>query len=102
MDIETCPKIELHLHLEGAAPPHFIRQLSAEKNRDISGIFTKNGDYKFTNFGHFLKVYEAATSVLTAPEDFYRLTCEVLQQSAEQGVISVSYTHLTLPTIYSV
>ena len=87
MDIETCPKIELHLHLEGAAPPHFIRQLSAEKNRDISGIFTKNGDYKFTNFGHFLKVYEAATSVLTAPEDFYRLTCEVLQQSAEQGVI---------------
>ena len=87
MDIETCPKIELHLHLEGAAPPHFIRQLAAEKNKDIGGIFTENGDYTFTDFGHFLKVYEAATSVLTAPEDFYRLTCEVLQQSAEQGVI---------------
>ena len=87
MDIETCPKIELHLHLEGAAPPHFIRQLAAEKHNDIGGIFAENGDYKFTDFGHFLKVYEAATSVLTAPEDFYRFTCEVLQQSAEQGVI---------------
>lgn len=87
MDIDACPKIELHLHLEGAAPPHFIRQLAAEKHKDIGGIFAENGDYKFTDFGHFLKVYEAATSVLTAPEDFYRLTCEVLQQSAEQGVI---------------
>lgn len=87
MDIDACPKIELHLHLEGAAPPYFIRQLAAEKHEDIGGIFAENGDYKFTDFGHFLKVYEAATSVLTAPEDFYRLTCEVLQQSAEQGVI---------------
>ena len=87
MDIDACPKIELHLHLEGAAPPHLIRQLAAEKHKDIGGIFAENGDYQFTDFGHFLKVYEAATSVLTAPEDFYRFTCEVLQQSAEQGVI---------------
>ena len=91
MDIETCPKIELHLHLEGAAPPHFIRQLAAEKNKDIGGIFTENGDYTFTDFGHFLKVYEAVTSVLTVPEDFYRMTCEVLQQSAEQGVIYTEF-----------
>lgn len=87
MNIEACPKIELHLHLEGAAPPHFIRQIAAEKHEDIGGIFAANGDYKFSDFRHFLKVYEAATSVLTGPEDFYRLTCEVLQQSAEQGVI---------------
>jgi adenosine deaminase len=87
MNIEACPKIELHLHLEGAAPLHFIRQLAAEKHEDIGGIFAANGDYKFTDFAHFLKVYEAATSIFTSPDDFYRLTCEVLQQSAEQGVI---------------
>ena len=82
MSVENCPKVELHLHLEGAAPPDFIRRLAGEKNKDISGIFSQNGDYRFTDFANFLKVYEAATSVLTEPEDFYRLTCEVLQQSA--------------------
>ena len=68
------PKIELHLHLEGAAPPAFIRGLAAEKHVDISGIFDEDGAYAYTDFGHFLRVYEAATSVLQTPEDYARLT----------------------------
>ena len=39
------PKVELHLHLEGAAPPAFIRGLAAEKREDISGIFDERGHY---------------------------------------------------------
>lgn len=31
MSVAECQKIELHLHLEGAAPPHFIRRLADEK-----------------------------------------------------------------------
>ena len=27
MEIQNIPKIELHLHLEGAAPPDFIKKL---------------------------------------------------------------------------
>ncbi|MEO1919753.1 MAG: adenosine deaminase, partial [Paracoccaceae bacterium] len=37
MDWKTVPKTELHLHIEGAAPPDFIRMLAAEKNIDLSG-----------------------------------------------------------------
>lgn len=81
------PKIELHLHLEGGAPPSLIHQMSKEKNIDISGIFTKDGNYFFRDFTHFLSVYEAATSVLTSSDDFYRLTKAVLEQSAQNGVI---------------
>jgi adenosine deaminase len=81
------PKIELHLHLEGGAPPSFIRQLSEEKSIYIKGIFDEDGHYLFRDFTHFLSVYEAATSVLTSPTDFYRLTKAVLEQSAENGVI---------------
>jgi adenosine deaminase len=80
-------KIELHLHLEGAAPPAFIRGLAKEKHADIGGIFDERGDYAFDDFWHFLKVYEAATSVLTRPEDYARLTRAVLEQSAESGVV---------------
>ncbi len=81
------PKIELHLHLEGAAPPAFIRGLAKEKNIDISGIFTEDGSYAFRDFGHFLQVYEAATSVLTSPRDFGRLTQAILEELAQNGVI---------------
>ncbi|MCV6585432.1 MAG: adenosine deaminase, partial [Marinibacterium sp.] len=39
MSVADLPKIELHLHHEGAAPPAFIRQLAHEKRIDLSGIF---------------------------------------------------------------
>lgn len=81
------PKIELHLHLEGAAPPAFIRDLSKEKAIDISGIFAEDGGYRFRDFAEFLKVYEAATSVLTTPRDYARLTQAVLEKSAASAVV---------------
>lgn len=81
------PKVELHLHLEGAAPPAFIRGLAREKHIDIGGIFDAEGAYRFKDFWDFLKVYEAATSVLTTPEDYARLIRAVLEESLASGVI---------------
>lgn len=87
MTIEDLPKIELHLHHEGAAPPAFIRQLAHEKRIDLSGIFKSDGSYDFRDFAHFLSVYEAACEVLKTPEDFRRLTLAILEESAENGVV---------------
>jgi adenosine deaminase len=81
------PKIELHLHLEGAAPPAFIRGLAKEKSIDIGGIFDERGNYSYRDFWHFLKVYEAATSVLQTPQDYARLTRAVLEDCAASGVV---------------
>ncbi|MGL6209687.1 MAG: adenosine deaminase [Paracoccaceae bacterium] len=81
------PQIELHLHLEGAAPPSFIRGLAKEKHMDLSGIFDAKGGYAFTDFWHFLKVYEAATETLKTPMDYQRLTRAVLEESAASGVV---------------
>ncbi len=81
------PLIELHLHLEGAAPPAFIRGLAQEKGINLDGVFNEDGSYRFDDFVGFLRTYEAATTVLTGPEEFRRLTLAVLEQSAAQGVI---------------
>ena len=81
------PKIELHLHLEGAAPADFIRGLARKKHMDLSGLFNDDGSYRFTDFGQFIKVYEAATTTLQSPEDFHALTLAVLEESAKSGVI---------------
>ena len=80
-------KVELHLHLEGAAPPSFIKGLAREKAIDISGIFDGDGGYRFADFWEFIKVYEAACTTLQGPQDFYRLTLAVLEQSAAAGVV---------------
>lgn len=87
----TGKKIELHLHLEGAAPPAFIRAMAAEKHQDLSGIFDARGDYLWQGFDGFLRVYEAAASVLRTPRDYARLLAELLERSAGQGVV---YTEL--------
>lgn len=85
--MRELPKVELHLHLEGAAPPALIHAMAQEKSRDLSTIFAPDGGYAFDGFSHFLQVYEAATSVLRTPQDYARLTSAVLAECAAHGVI---------------
>lgn len=87
------PKVELHLHLEGAAPPDFIRELAAEQGVTLEGIFNADGSYKWSDFTTFLETYHAASSVLKSPGEYGRLTEVVLEKSAADGVI---YTEIFL------
>lgn len=92
-DWRSIPKVEIHVHLEGAAPPDFIRTLAAEKGIILDGVFDDQGAYLWEDFAHFLRTYEAACQVLQTPDDFRRLVEAVLTKSAADGVI---YTELFL------
>lgn len=83
----TIPKLELHLHLEGATPISFIKNLSKRKKINISDIIDENGNYKFNNFNEFLKTYDKVSEILTKPEDFYELTNEVILNLIKDNVI---------------
>lgn len=85
----TFNKIELHLHLEGAAPPSFIRGLAAEQGVDLPRIFDAQGRYSYADFTDFLRVYEAATALIRTPRDYARLLSTVLDHCGEQGAIYV-------------
>ena len=85
--IKTLPKVELHLHHEGAAPPKFIQGLAREKAISLDGVFDENGGYAFRDFVHFLSVYEAATQVLKSPEDYARLTTALLEECVANDVV---------------
>jgi len=87
MTMRDLPKIELHMHLEGAAPPALIRDLAMRKSIDIAGVFGPDGGYAYRDFRDFLKVYEAATATLQTPRDYHDLTLAVLAESAANGVI---------------
>ena len=70
MSVADCQKIELHLHLEGAAPAHFIRRLADEKNINLQGVFDPAGHYIFQNFVQFLRVYKQPPRCCKAPRIF--------------------------------
>jgi len=91
MNYGKLPKCELHVHLEGAAPPDFIRQLANEKKINLTGLFDSKGDYFFKNFKDFLNVYDQACKVLNGPEEFYRLVVAALKSSAQHGVIYTEF-----------
>ncbi len=92
-DWTHVPKVELHLHLEGAAPPEFIRELAAERRVDLARLFDDAGNYAWSDFAEFLNAYERACEVLTTPGDYHRLMDAVLRKSAEDGV---KYTEIFL------
>jgi adenosine deaminase len=87
----TGPKIELHLHVEGAAPPDLIRAMAREKHVDLTGLFDEAGAYRYDDFAGFLRAYDGATSVLKGPDDYARLVRAVLERSAATGV---AYTEM--------
>lgn len=87
MTYQSMPKVEIHHHIEGAAPPKFIASLAREKNIDISRIFDADGNYAYAGFDAFLSTYEAACEALTGPQEFYRLTQAILAEAAEHGVV---------------
>ncbi|MEM7271430.1 MAG: adenosine deaminase, partial [Pseudomonadota bacterium] len=86
-DWRTYPKLELHLHLEGAAPPPFVRQMAREKGIDLTGVFDEQGRYLSNDFTSFLRTYERVSTVFEAPEDYAALTEAVLAECAAHGVI---------------
>lgn len=89
-DVADLPKTEIHLHLEGAAPPAFMARLAAEKSIDLTSVIDGEA-YLYTDFPAFLAAYETVSKCLETPDDYRRLTRAVLEQSRDEGVI---YTEL--------
>src|SRR3954463_1984028 len=84
------PKAELHVHLEGTAPPHLIRRI-AERNglRVPDGVFATPDRFAWRDFLDFLATYDMAASVIRTAQDYRDITYEYLAQCAAEGAIYV-------------
>ena len=83
----SCKKVELHLHLEGAASPHFVRDICKSSGTQIPEIFDKAGNYNWQNFDQFLKIYEIVTSIFLEEKNFEALVRHVLDKQVKENVI---------------
>jgi adenosine deaminase len=86
-------KAELHVHLEGTAPPELIARIAARNGVDLpSGMLADDGRFHYTDFLHFLRTYDLAASVIRTGEDYRDITYEYLSSCARGGAIYVELT----------
>jgi adenosine deaminase len=86
--VQTVPKAELHMHLEGSLEPEMLFTL-AERNRiDLrwSSQQALRAAYEFLNLEDFLALYFEGCRVLVTERDFYDVTAAYLAKASEQGV----------------
>jgi adenosine deaminase len=86
----VIPKAELHVHLEGTAPPALIRRLAKRNGMEVpEGVFASEDTFAWTDFLHFLRTYDLAATAIRTPEDYRDVTFEYLSSCAADGAIYV-------------
>ncbi|WP_430592896.1 adenosine deaminase [Humidisolicoccus flavus] len=83
------PKIELHVHLEGAIRPDTLFAL-ARKNKfelPVNSLEELERFYEFTDFHHFIDVWNVTTDVVTDADDFRRIVVEYAREAAGFGAV---------------
>jgi adenosine deaminase len=85
--VRTVPKIELHLHLEGAVRPETVRHLSVER-LGWSGALASNWPeayYTYTDFAGFME--QLTPRFPGGPQEYALIAAECFQDLAALGVI---------------
>jgi adenosine deaminase len=89
----NLPKAELHVHLEGTAPPELVTRIAARNGLDLpEALLGVDGRFRYTDFLDFLRTYDMAASVIRTGEDYRDITYEYLCSCARGGAIYVELT----------
>lgn len=93
MSIETyireMPKVELHVHMEGAIQPETLLALA---DRHGFSLPAKNAEelrswYTFRDFDHFIEVYMTISRCICNAEDIELIARDFLKAQAEQNIV---------------
>ncbi|HTX07000.1 MAG TPA: adenosine deaminase [Solirubrobacteraceae bacterium] len=89
----TVPQAELHVHLEGTAPPELVSHIAARNGVELpERMLGDDGRFRYTDFLDFLATYDLAASVMRTGHDYRDITYEYLCQCARGGAIYVELT----------
>lgn len=90
--IDSLPKAELHLHMEGSMEPRTVVDLAARYG-DIIEESVVAARYATPDFDAFIQAYLWATSYLRAPQDYALVAQRLAEQLLAQNVV---YAEVTL------
>ncbi len=93
MTVDSLPKVELHVHLEGTATPDLVQRLAARNAMALpERLLNEHGRFHYGDFLDFLRTYDMAASVIRTAEDYRDITYEYLRDCAAEGAIYVELT----------
>jgi aminodeoxyfutalosine deaminase len=98
-DLESHPKIELHVHLEGSVAAETAVELARRHDRDPSAVLPLvDGRYpkRFRDFQEFIDIYLAVSAQIREPGDLQIIAEAFAQQQAKQNIV---YTETTFTAI---
>ena len=85
----TFPKIELHVHLEGTVRAATLLQIA--RRNDVPLPAATEGEllqlYEFTDFAHFLRVWQLTTSALRRDRDFRQVLVDYAGEASSHGAV---------------
>lgn len=84
-DLVALPKVDLHVHLEGAMRPSTVVELAGRHGVELPGGL-REGRYEFRDFRHFIDEWVAGLASLHTPDEFARIGLEFCEDQAAQGV----------------
>ncbi|MCD6178982.1 MAG: adenosine deaminase [Bacteroidales bacterium] len=87
--VKEMPKVELHIHLEGATHAETFYNL-AQKNKvdfKVNSLEEWKSFFAFKDFSHFLEVYTKSVTALKTPEDYTFIITEFYKHQAEQNIV---------------
>lgn len=89
--VDSLPKAELHLHLEGSIRPETAAELAARHRVEISSEEIA-ARYKFTDFVSFIESFKWITSLLREPKDYALVTRHLLEELIHQNIVYAEIT----------
>jgi aminodeoxyfutalosine deaminase len=83
------PKIELHVHLEGAIRPHTLLQIARRNDAPLPVTTEEELSqlYEFRDFRHFLEVWVMTTNCLRTASDFAQIVVDYAAEAASYGAV---------------
>lgn len=83
------PKIELHVHLEGAIRPATLLDLARRNGARLPADTVKGLAelYRFTDFRHFIDVWQLTTNCLRTVDDFRQVVVDYAAEAAGFGAV---------------
>jgi adenosine deaminase len=93
MTVDSLPKAELHVHLEGTATPELVQRLALRNGIPLpERLLNEHGRFHYGDFLDFLRAYDLAASVIKTGEDYRDITYEYLCACGREGAIYVELT----------
>ena len=92
--VAGLPKIELHVHVEGAILPETLMKLAQKNKVDLppKTLAEFRDWYRFTDFPHFAEVYWAFSKAIQSEEDIYQVALDFPELRIVGGHIGWPWT----------